>query len=114
LRRAARREKNGMWNPMGYIVSLILVAVGAILVWAVENDPEGIDIDVVGWVLMIVGLVAFLLTLLLWSSWGPAARRRRVVYEDDPYARRTVVERPAARRTVVEEEEDVPPPAPPP
>jgi Domain of unknown function (DUF6458) len=105
-------DKVGMWNPMGYIVSLILIAVGAILVWAVENDPEGLDLDVVGVVLMIVGLVAFLLTLLLWSQWGPGyARRRRVVYDDDPYARRTVVERPA-RRTVVEEEE-VPPPGPP-
>jgi hypothetical protein len=107
-----------MANPMGYIVSLILIAVGAILVWAVENDPEGLDLDVVGVVLMIVGFVAFLLTLMLWSNWGPGyARRRRVVYDDDPVARRTVVERPAARRRVVEEEvEDVPPPpaAPPP
>ena len=105
-----------MWNPMGFVVSLIVVAVGAILVWAVENDPEGVDLDVVGWVLIVVGLVAFLLTLLLWSSWGAryGARRRRVVYDDDPHARRTVVERPAARRTVVEEEDVVPPPAGPP
>lgn len=106
-----------MGNPMGYIVSLILIAVGAILVWAVENDPEGLDLDVVGVVLMIVGLVGFLLTMMLWSQWGPGyARRRRVVYDDEPRARRTVVERPAERRTVVEEEvEDVaPPPAGPP
>ena len=105
-----------MWNPMGFVVSLIVVAVGAILVWAVENDPEGVDLDVVGWVLIVFGLVAFVLTLLLWSSWGEryGARRRRVVYDDDPHARRTVVERPAARRTVVEEEDVVPPPAGPP
>jgi Na+/melibiose symporter-like transporter len=112
-RPSIRDKKTSMWNPTGLIVSLILIAVGAILVWAVEGDPEGLDIDVVGVVLMIVGLVAFLLTLLLWSSWGPGyGRRRRVVYDDDPYARRTVVERPAPRRTVVEEE-DVEPPAPP-
>jgi hypothetical protein len=111
--RRIRDKSISMWNPMGYVISLILIAVGAILVWAVESDAEGIDIQVVGVVLMIVGFVAFLLTLLLWSQWGPGyARRRRVVYDDDPYARRTVVERPAARRTVVEEE-DVPPPGPP-
>jgi Domain of unknown function (DUF6458) len=107
-----------MWNPMGLVVSLILIAVGAILVWAVERDPEGVDIDVVGVVLMIVGLVAFLITLLFWSQWSQAYRRRRTVYDDDAaYDRRTYVERPASRRTVVEEE-DVPgppgPPAPPP
>lgn len=57
---------------MGTPVSLILIAVGAILAFAVNQDPGAkVDIDVVGWILMIVGLVGLLLSLLLWERWGP-------------------------------------------
>ena len=53
---------------MGLPVSLILIAVGAILAFAVHQDPNpSVDIDVVGWVLMLVGLVGMLLSLLLWE-----------------------------------------------
>src|SRR3954466_8142997 len=41
---------------MGIPVSLILIAVGAILAFAVHQDPNpSVDIDVVGWILMLVG-----------------------------------------------------------
>jgi hypothetical protein len=51
---------------------------------------SGVDINAVGWILMIVGAVGFLLSLAFWSSWGgPAAlgSRRRTTYVDDapPY-----------------------------
>jgi hypothetical protein len=101
---------------MGLVVSLILIAVGAILAFAVTDQPEGIDLDVVGWILMAVGFVGFLLTLMFWSSWwGPGYLRRERYVEGDPYARRRYARRP--RREVVEEEiveEDVGPPPPPP
>ena len=60
---------------MGLPVSLILIAVGAILAFAVnQSDPNPtVDIDVVGWVLMLVGLVGLLLSLLLWERLGPGA-----------------------------------------
>jgi membrane protein YdbS with pleckstrin-like domain len=92
-------------------VSLVLIAVGAILVWGVTADAEGIDVDAVGWILMIVGLVGLLFSLLFWDRWGWGAYRRRTAYvEGGPAVRRRVVE-PASRTTVVEEEvEDVPPP----
>jgi divalent metal cation (Fe/Co/Zn/Cd) transporter len=46
--------------------SLFLVAVGAILHWAVTADLAGIDIQVVGTILMIVGVVGFLISLWLY------------------------------------------------
>ncbi len=49
-------------------VSLFLVAVGAILHWAVTAEVAGIDIQVVGTILMVVGVVGFLISLLLWIS----------------------------------------------
>ena len=99
---------------MGLVVSLILIAAGAILTWAVNTEPEGLDLDVVGVVLMVVGIVSFILSLLFWSSWGgPGYLRRRTYVGDEPYARRRTY---APRRTryVEEEDVDVAPPGPPP
>ena len=65
---------------MGIGVSLILIAVGAILTWAVETSVSGLDINAVGVILMIVGLVGFVLSLAFWSTWwGPGYFRRTVV-----------------------------------
>ena len=55
---------------MGIGVSLILIAVGAILTWAVNATVSGVDINAVGVILMIVGAVGLLLSLMFWSSWG--------------------------------------------
>jgi hypothetical protein len=55
---------------MGIGVSLILVAAGAILTWAVETEVSGIDINTVGVILMVVGIAGALLSLVFWSSWG--------------------------------------------
>jgi hypothetical protein len=72
---------------MGLGVSLVLIAIGAILTFAVNATVSGVNLDSVGWILMIVGLVGFLLSLAFWSSWGgPAAisggRRRTTTVED--------------------------------
>ena len=95
-------------------VSLILVAVGAILVWGVNAEAEGLDIDAIGVILMIVGFVGALLSMILWSDWSPAYRGRRRVYADEPVAIRRTTAHPRARRTVVEEDEVGGPPAAPP
>jgi Domain of unknown function (DUF6458) len=70
---------------MGIGVSIFLVAVGAILAFAVSADVSGVDIQTIGWILMIVGIVGGLLSMIFWSSWGgPAAfGRRRTTYVDD-------------------------------
>ena len=75
---------------MGLGVSLILIAGGAILTFAVNATVSGVDLVAVGWILMIVGAIGFLVSLAFWSSWGgPAAfsTRRRTTYVDDapPY-----------------------------
>jgi hypothetical protein len=55
---------------MGVTASLILVAAGAILTWAVTADVSGVDINTVGVILLVVGIVGLLLSLVFWSSWG--------------------------------------------
>ena len=55
---------------MGIGVSLFLLAVGAILTFAVSATTEGFDINTVGVILMIVGALGLLLSLAFWSSWG--------------------------------------------
>ena len=71
---------------MGIGVSLLLIAVGAILIWAVDVTVSGIELTTVGWILLVVGAIGALLSLIFWSSWGgfggPADRRRTVVRED--------------------------------
>lgn len=93
---------------MGLPVSLILIAVGAILAFAVHQDPNPtVDIDVVGWVLMLVGLAGLLLSLFWWERFGPGAwgwHRGPGPPPGGGYPR---------RRTVIEEEEPPVPPPPP-
>jgi hypothetical protein len=52
--------------------SLFTIAVGAILHFAVTADVSGIDIQVVGTILMVIGVVAFAI-----SIWFLIAARRR-------------------------------------
>ena len=55
---------------MGISASLIFIAIGAILTFAVTTTVSGIDLQVVGWVLMIVGALGLLISALFWGSWG--------------------------------------------
>lgn len=55
---------------MGIGVSLILIAVGAILTWAVTATVSGVDLNTVGVILMVVGAAGALISLVFWSSWG--------------------------------------------
>ena len=67
---------------MGISVSLILIAAGAILTWAVETEVSGLDINTVGVILMVVGIVGLLISLAFWTSWGGFHRRETVVHEE--------------------------------
>ena len=68
---------------MGIGVSLILIAVGAILTWAVTAEANGVDLTTVGVILMVVGLAGGLISLMFWSSWGGFGgfRRDTVVHD---------------------------------
>lgn len=72
---------------MGIGASIFLVAVGAILAFAVTAEFSGIDIATVGWILMIAGIAGFLLSLVFWSTWGGGTWRRDTVVRRDPYDR---------------------------
>lgn len=46
--------------------SLVLLALGAILRWGVADQIEGIDLTVIGLILMVVGAIGLLLGLILY------------------------------------------------
>jgi hypothetical protein len=72
---------------MGLGVSLVLVAAGAILVWGVTDEPSGLDLDAIGVILIVIGIIGFVLSMLMWRSWwGPGyygGRQRRATYVEE-------------------------------
>ena len=60
---------------MGISLSILLIAAGAILAWAVTADVSGIDVQVAGIILLIVGVIGFIASLVFWSSWGGFGNR---------------------------------------
>ncbi len=72
---------------MGIGGSIFLIAVGAILAFAVHVSVGWLSLNVVGYVLMIAGLVGLLLTIWFWSN-----RRRTVVTPPVPVERDRVVD----------------------
>lgn len=72
---------------MGIGVSIFLLAVGAILAFAVDFEASGVDINTVGVILMVVGAIGALFSMLFWSSMGLGRRDDRVVVEDRPVVR---------------------------
>ncbi len=81
----------GYLGGVGIGVSVFLLAVGAILTFAIEKTVEGIDLDAVGIILMIAGLIGLAVTLLMMSRPAGAPRTGVVEeeYVDDPARRRT-------------------------
>jgi hypothetical protein len=71
-------------------VGIFLMVLGAILAFAVETDLPGINVNALGIILLVIGLVAVLYSLVFWSNltaWGRsrlAARRRMVGGERPP------------------------------
>jgi hypothetical protein len=69
---------------MGIGVSLILIAAGAILTWAINASVSGVDINTIGVILMVVGAIGLVLSLMFWSTWGGVGgTRRTTTYVDD-------------------------------
>ena len=68
---------------MGLGVSIFLIAVGAILTWAVNASVSGLELNTIGVILMIVGALGLVLSMIFWSSWGGFGGARRTTYVED-------------------------------
>jgi Domain of unknown function (DUF6458) len=94
---------------VGIGTSIFLIAVGAILTFALDVSVGGVDLDVVGWILMGAGALGLVIFAMLWGN------RRRDVVTDEPveYRRSEPVEyrrtEPAEYRRVEERREVGPP-----
>nr|WP_296072278.1 DUF6458 family protein [uncultured Actinoplanes sp.] len=94
---------------MGIGGSIFLLVVGAILAFAVDADISGLDINVIGWILMAAGLVGLIITL-----WYGNSRRRTVVTRQSTQPVAGTPTRPAQYGEYREtRRDDVPPPPPP-
>ena len=65
--------------------SILLIAIGAILRWAVTATVSGFNIQTAGTVLLIVGLIGLVLSIIYTFAWS---RREATAYEDPRYVRR--------------------------
>jgi hypothetical protein len=88
---------------MGFMIGLIVTVVGFILALAVHPEhPGSVNVNTVGWIMVVVGLIAFFADLVFWSSWGPGYARRTTYVDQGPgygaygsrwgYPRRRVIE----------------------
>ena len=68
---------------MGLGLSLLLIAAGALRVWGVTGHLAGLNLDAIGVILMVIGLVGLVLSIIFWSSWGGLAGRRRTTYVEE-------------------------------
>lgn len=72
---------------MGIGTSIFLLAVGAILTFALDVSVGGVNLDIVGWILMAAGALGLIITSMIWGN------RRRSVVTSDPAEYRRVEER---------------------
>jgi sulfite exporter TauE/SafE len=75
---------------MGIGTSIFLIAVGAVLKFAVTWRAQGVDLQAVGVILMVVGAIGLVLSLIFWNSWGGFGSRE--VYVDSGPRRRRVID----------------------
>jgi uncharacterized protein DUF6458 len=84
----------GITRNMALGTSLFLIAVGAILRYAVSDSLEGVDIPTIGLILMIVGIAGMVISFFMMTLWDRDRRRDGYVEERrvrrdpsrDPYA----------------------------
>ena len=76
---------------MGVAMSIVVIAAGAILRFAVSVTTTGFNLQSIGLILMIVGALSLVLSIIFWSTWGGFGgggagggyRRQRRVTRDD-------------------------------
>ncbi|MGY1710190.1 DUF6458 family protein [Geodermatophilus sp. SYSU D00758] len=65
--------------------AIVLLALGAVLTFALRVDVSGVDLQVVGWILMAAGALGVVLELVVWA---PRRREVRTTTHADPVGRR--------------------------
>jgi peptidoglycan biosynthesis protein MviN/MurJ (putative lipid II flippase) len=84
-RKASAPDVLGILIRVTIGTSLVLIAAGAILHWAITAHVSGVNIQTVGTILMIVGILGLILSLLYTFVW--ADRRRHPADYDAPTTR---------------------------
>ena len=64
---------------MGIAVSMLLIAAGAIMRFAVSVQGRGWNVHTAGMVLLVVGAIGAVLSIAFWASWGGFGRRSAIV-----------------------------------
>jgi hypothetical protein len=64
-------------SPVGIGMSIFLIAVGAILRYAVTVTVSGVELQTVGLILMIVGIIGLVISLAVIFTAGPGGGGRR-------------------------------------
>jgi hypothetical protein len=67
---------------VGIGASIFLIAVGAILAFAVDAEISGLDIAVIGWILMGCGVLGLILTMAVFGPRRRTSVEQRRVYDD--------------------------------
>jgi len=74
---------------MGIVVSMLMIAVGAIMRFAVTMKGHGFNVHTTGVILIVIGIVGAILSIVYWASWGglghnAVGRRTTVVSTQGP------------------------------
>ena len=94
------RSQKETVGTMGIVTSMIMIAVGAIMRFAVTAQGHGFNVHTTGVVLMVVGILGALLSIGFWASWGGfghSGQRRTVLGGQTTVA--------SGERTIVRERE---------
>lgn len=67
---------------MTFAGSILLIAAGAILRFAIDVHTKGFNLHTVGLILMIVGAIGLLIAIWQWAVWSRRSRESEVVVDD--------------------------------
>jgi hypothetical protein len=61
-------------------LGLLLLIAGAIVTFAIERESDDVNLEALGWILMIAGAASMLIGLITWTAWW-GSRRTRALHE---------------------------------
>jgi formate hydrogenlyase subunit 3/multisubunit Na+/H+ antiporter MnhD subunit len=89
LRRRLVDRARGYAQLVTIGTSILLIAIGAIMKYAVTAETDFIDLQTAGVVLMLVGILGLILSLVYTFMWSPQAQARARRRDPDPYEQPT-------------------------